>query len=172
MKKFMLILLLAVVSFAGEYRVSNEKSEIKFEATKLMFVAVEGTFNKFSGSIQTDEQGLTNISGRVEVTSLNTGNETRDKNLKSLGYFNLKNFGTISFESLAIDEHELKASVTIKGISKTLDFSIDSVEIQSDKVILKLSTKVNRNLFELNGSMSALIKDEVSVYATLVAFKK
>lgn len=172
MKKVILILLVAINIFAATYTVEASSSNIKFEASKLMFVGVDGKFEKFSGKvILDDELNLVSFNGKIKIDSINTNNNTRDTNLKKDDYFYVDSFPYIEVKSIKVKGNVVEVSTTIKGITKVLNFSVDEVKVDGSRLVMKLSSVVDRQSFMLNGSMSSVISDDVNVKIELVAYK-
>jgi polyisoprenoid-binding protein YceI len=172
MKKIMLILLVAINIFASTYTVEESSSNIKFEASKFMFVGVNGEFEKFSGKvILDDELNLVSLSGKIKIESINTNDEKRDMHLKEDNYFYVDNFPYIDVKSLKVKGNMVEVLTTIKGITKVLNFNIDRVKVESSRLVLELSSVVDRQDFMLNGFMSSVISDAVNVKVELVAYK-
>jgi len=172
MKKIFLTVALAVSLFSSEYIVDKEYSSIKFEASKMMFVGVDGEFSNFSGSIDVEGDKLTNIDGVVSIDSINTQDTERDDHLKADDYFHTVKFPNIIFKSNTITDDTVIATVSMKGITKELTFKISELSISEKNVTFKLTSTVDRQQFMLNGSMSAIMADNIDVIATIVANKK
>ena len=172
MKKLMLIVVAAVNIFAAMYTVEESSSIIKFEASKFIFVGVSGEFKKFSGKvILNDELNLISLRGKIKIDSINTNDNKRDTNLKEDDYFYVDNFPYIEIQSLKIKGEAIEISTTIKGITKVLIFNIDRIKVENSRLVLNISSVIDRQEFMLNGSMSAVISDEVNVKVQLVAYK-
>lgn len=172
MKKIMLILVMAINIFGATYTVEESSSDIKFEASKFMFVGVSGEFKKFSGKVVLDdESNIVSINGKIKIDSINTNDQKRDSTLKEDDYFYVDNFPYIIIKSLKIKDNIIEISTTIKGITKVLNFNIDKVEVDGSRLVMELSSVVNRQDFMLNGSLSVVISDDVNVKVELVAYK-
>ena len=172
MKKIMLILIAVINVFAASYTVEESSSSIKFEANKFMFVGVSGEFEKFSGKVVLDDElNLVSLSGKIKIDSINTNDTKRDTHLKEDDYFYVDNFPDIDVKSMNVKGSVIEVSTTIKGITKVLNFSVDRVKVEESRLVLELSSVVDRQKFMLNGSMSSVISDDVNVKIELVAFK-
>jgi len=172
MKKIFLTIALAVTLFSSEYIVDKEYSSIKFEASKMLFVGVDGEFNEFSGTIDIKGNKLTKIDGVVSIDSINTEDTERDDHLKADDYFHMIKFPNVEFKSTLITDDIVKANITIKGITKELTFEISELSISKKNVTFKLTSTVDRQEFMLNGSMSVIMADNVDVIANIVATKQ
>ncbi len=172
MKNIFLTIALAISLFSSEYLVDKEHSSIKFEASKMLFIGVDGEFSDFSGSIDVNNNKLIKIDGIVSINSINTNDQKRDDHLKADDYFYMIKFPNIVFESNSIIDDIVKATVSIKGIKKDLSFKISELSVSNKNVAFKLTSTVNRQEFMLNGSMSPIMADNVDVVASIVATKK
>lgn len=172
MKKLILTIALTLSLFSSEYKVDNDYSSIKFEASKMLFIGVDGEFSKFSGTIKLDEYNkITQINGLISIDSIYTNNKERDDHLKANDYFHILDFPNIVFSSTTIIDDTVNATVSIKGIKKELNFKLSDLSISDKNVTFKLTSTVDRQQFMLNGSMSAIIADNVDVIANIVAEK-
>ncbi len=173
MKNIFFTIALALSLFSSEYVVDKEYSTIKFDASKMLFIGVSGEFSNFSGTITVDEQNkLSKIDAVVSIDSINTEDQERDDNLKSDDYFHALKFPNIEFSSTNIIDDTVKATVTIKGITKELSFKISDIEVSSNNLSFTLTSVVDRQQFMLNGSMSAIMSDNIDVTAKIIANKQ
>jgi polyisoprenoid-binding protein YceI len=157
--------------FSATYKADDKISTINFSATKFMFVGVDGSFKKFQGKIEVVDKKLISISGTVDVLSIFTDNDERDTHLKADDYFYEKKYPKIKIETISVKSNILVAKVTIKGIVKNIKFNIDKFIIKDDKIKLLLSSTIDRQQFMLNGSMSAIMSDDVDISVKLSANK-
>lgn len=77
--------------------------------------------------------------------------------------------------SYKVDEKEssikLEAKVTIKDITKNIFFKIEKLNISDKELTFELSSKIPIDIFELNGSMSGVISNEITLFANIKASK-
>lgn len=108
-----------------QWTIDPVHSEVMFRIRH--FVSkVPGTFTQWAGTITADPANL--AAGSVEVTiqsaSINTGNERRDKHLKSPDFFAVDSFPTITFKSTKVElsgsDLKVTGSLTIRGVAKTV----------------------------------------------------
>ncbi len=169
MNKIIFILFMVVNLFGQTYTVNKNESNINFSATKFMFVGVDGSFSEFQGEIVIDNNKLVSISGIVYIESIFTDNDERDTHLKANDYFDIDTYPKIKISTLSVKSNILIAKIAIKGIEKDIQFNIDNFAILGDKVELSLSSTIDRQQFMLNGSMSAIMSDNVDVLVKLIA---
>ena len=90
-----------------------------------------GRFNTFSGTITLDDAAPAGnaVKMEVDVGSVDTGVENRDKHLKSPDFFNAAQFPKMTFESTAVkktpageykvgDDFEVTGNLTLHGVTK------------------------------------------------------
>jgi len=170
MKKIIGLLLLAVMAFGVELTVDEKASNIKFEATKMLFVGVDGNFSNFSGSISVEGDKITSINGVIKVLSLDTDNVKRDDHLLSSDFFDTTKFEDIIFKSTKVTYENVVADITIKGITKTVTFEMEKIYASEKSVSIKLTAIVDRTEFDIdNNFMSMMIFDNIDVSANLIA---
>ena len=106
--------------------VDTNKSAITF-VSKQMNVPVEGKFGKFSAQLAFDpaqpSQGRVQV--EVDLASIDTGSEEANDEVKSKGWFDVKNYPTARFvsssvKSLGAGRYEVAGKLTIKGRSKDI----------------------------------------------------
>ena len=170
MKTIITLLLLAVMAFGAELKVDTKASSIAFEATKMLFVGVDGNFSTFSGTIDVEGDKVTSINGVIKVLSIDTDDTKRDDHLLSSDFFNEVIFKEIRFVSTKIESDSVTADVTIKDITKSLTFAMETIKVSESGVEIKLTAVVDRTEFDIdNNFMSMMIFDNIDVSATLIA---
>ena len=169
MKHLIAIILFSVMIFAETYTVDQQKSYLGFEATKFVFVDVEGKFSSFKGQIETDDDNIVKIMGSIDVASLDTGNTDRDEDLRSEGYFHTDAYPKMIFVSNTVTDTHITGTLIIKAIAHDINLTIDEKSITDQGLILKMHTEVDRQVFNLNGFLSAVINDIVNLKIELAA---
>lgn len=114
------------------WQIDSSHSQINFTARHMMISKVRGSFEKFSGSVNFDEETPTNTTVNIEVdlSSINTRDEQRDGHLQSPDFFDVANYPTMTFVSTRveqIDAHNgrLYGNLTIKDISKEVVLDVE-----------------------------------------------
>ena len=172
MKKIVMLLALVLSLFGAEYEVDYKASKVGFHATKMGFIGVDGEFKDFAGHVEVQDSDIAAIVGTIDTRSLTTGNGMRDANLKSEGFFNVTNYPVMTFRSTKVTPKTIEGVLTIKGISKPIVLEVDSMKLEDKSLHVKASTTIDRFLFNLAGSMSFVISDEVELFIDLEANKK
>ncbi len=152
MKKILAGLLVSgALAFAGTYQLDSGHSKVGFKIKHLSITNVYGTFDKFDANIVYDEKSkqLKVLKSKVDVNSVNTQNEKRDAHLLESDYFDAKKHPNMSFELIEINDDVLVANLTIKGITKKVEFDYENNGIVKDpwgntKLGFSLEAKINR----------------------------
>lgn len=160
------------------WKVDQAHSSISFSVSHLLISKVTGQFNTFDITAISNEK-LENPAIDVTITtsSINTNNEMRDDHLKAADFFDVASYPTIKFISKSFEEMEngafrITGNMTIKGITKTVDFKgklngiIDDPRSGGRKAGLELTSSINREAFGI-GEGSGSIGEDVNVIINL-----
>jgi polyisoprenoid-binding protein YceI len=126
MKSFILATLLGLTSlFATVYQVDTEKSLVTFKIHHAVVAKVEGKFNDFLGTYEYNDEFkyFSSFKGKAKIDSIDTDEPHRDKHLKEK-LFESSLYPTMNLELISQDGSDFKANLTIKGITKAVDFQI------------------------------------------------
>lgn len=127
-----LVLVMAISSFAQTtWVVDNVHSNVKFSVSHLVISEVEGNFRIFSGTVESPKSDFTDatVDFSIDVNSINTDNEMRDKHLKSDDFFNAEKFSAMKFKSVSwkkVDDRNyvLEGDLTIRDVTKRVTFAV------------------------------------------------
>jgi polyisoprenoid-binding protein YceI len=152
MIKLIIASILAATTLMGAtYNVDKAHTNVGFKVKHLMISNVSGRFDNFSGSFEYDAKTKTlkSLNGVVQVASINTENEKRDKHLRSSDFFDAKNYPQITFELTKVVNNEALGVLTMRGISKNVIFELENNGSIKDpwgniRVGLSLTGKINR----------------------------
>ncbi len=190
MKKTRSILAALLLVAAGataqtsKWTVDASHTSIKFSVSHLMVSEVEGQFKKFDGTIEAPTADFNNskINFTVDVNSINTDNEARDKHLKSDDFFNAEKYPQMTFKDLSFkkgkgNNYTLEGNLTIRDVTKKVKFDVVYGGTVQDpwgntKAGFKASTKISRKEFGLKwnnmmGAGGAVVGDEVTILLKL-----
>lgn len=135
MKRFKKALFLATIGLvltcsqtaqAALYRADQVHSTIGFTVKHLMVSEVKGEFTDYQTLINFDSNDLksSNVDVTIQVSSINTRNEKRDKHLKTSEFFDADNHPTITFKSTDITKtdngYTISGDLTIRGVTKAI----------------------------------------------------
>ncbi|MEJ7679922.1 MAG: YceI family protein [Segetibacter sp.] len=121
----------AVKDPAVKWSVDKAHSGVKFTVTHLVVSEVEGSFKLFDGSMETSKPDFSDakINFTVDVNSVNTDNDMRDKHLKSDEFFGAEKFPQMRFVSTAFkpvgdNKYKLEGNLAIKDVTKPVIFDV------------------------------------------------
>jgi polyisoprenoid-binding protein YceI len=88
---------------AGTWVIDPIHSEIGFSVRHMMVSKVRGRFEKYEGEIVTGEDILdTRATVTVDLTTINTGNQDRDNDLRSASYLEVDKYPTLTYRSTGL----------------------------------------------------------------------
>ncbi len=156
-------------------------SEIHFKVKHLMITNVTGSFNSYSGTVQTEEDDFSKAVIRFEAdaNSIDTGNEQRDGHLQSGDFFDAAQFPKLNFASTQIEKSgddgifSVTGDLTIKGVTQSVVLTAEFAGIVKDpygntKAGFTINTKIQRKDFGLTWNAATetggiVVSDEVKI---------
>jgi polyisoprenoid-binding protein YceI len=117
---------------AGTWEIDPVHSEVSFTVRHMVVSKVRGRFDRFSGTILTNED-LTHSSVNVtiEAASINTNEPNRDNHVRSADFLDVESFPSLTFQSTAVrtdgDQVQVDGELTIRGTTRpvTLDVEVN-----------------------------------------------
>lgn len=141
----------AAAQSVTKWTVDKLHSNVRFTASHMVVAETEGTFRVFDGNAEHSKADWSDakIEFTVDVNSINTDNDYRDKHLKSDDFFNAEQypkmtFRSTSFKPLGKNKYELKGDLTIRDITKSITFDVTLGGVAGDKAGFKATTTINR----------------------------
>jgi polyisoprenoid-binding protein YceI len=121
----------------GTWDIDPVHSHIGFIARHLMVSKVRGNFTKFEGQIVTAANPLESSAAvTVDTSSLGTGNEARDNDLKGESFLDVANHPTMAFQSTNVHRSGgdliMTGDLTIRGITRLVELGIEINGFGSD----------------------------------------
>jgi len=164
-------------------------SSAGFSVKHMMVSTVRGTLGPVKGTIDYDGKSVEGIKAdiTIDVTGINTGNESRDKDLRSgEGLFEVAKYPTVTFKSrrataAGAGAFKLIGDLTIHGVTKevTLDVEGPSSPIKQGPSLrtgATATTTINRKDFGLSYSRmmeaAPVVSDEVKITIDVEATKR
>jgi polyisoprenoid-binding protein YceI len=188
MKKHFLSAVAILAGFVSQAQTSwntdNSHSNVKFTVTHLVVSEVEGSFRVFSGTVKSAKPDFTDaaINFSVDVNSVNTDNEMRDKHLKSDDFFNAEKFPAMtfkgtSFKKVSNNKYVLQGDLTIRDVTKKVTFDVTYGGTTKDpwgntKAGFKAKGKINRFDYNLKWNTlteagGAVVSKDVDIVVNL-----
>lgn len=117
----------------------------------------EGTFDKLNGNIFFDpfEPGSASFDVTVDVTSINTGKDLKNKHAVSDKWFDAEKYPVIRFVSSQVSKADstfmVSGELTLHGVTKEITIPFTFTE-ESSKGVFRGTFKVNRGEFGIGRS--------------------
>lgn len=168
----------AAAAGATTWQLARGPSAVSFTISHLVFSEVEGRFKKFSGSVELsgDEFEAARIEADIDVASVYTGHQDRDRHLLSDDFFAADAFPRMHFVSHTIsrtgtDTFEIVGDLTIRGITHQIVLAAKSMGRQQTtaggRLDFEATGSINRNDYELRWNKiwdgRALLGQEVEI---------
>jgi polyisoprenoid-binding protein YceI len=178
MKRFVLFVAISIGPLslcAQQYVPQDAGSEVKFVVANLGF-DVDGKFKNINGKISFDENnpGTASFDVTVDVATINTDNNTRDKHLRGKDYFDaaahpqVKITSTRVAKSVTAGYYVIFARLTIKGVTKEISFPF-KVSAENGGMRFSGSFKIKRRDFGVGGRNT--ISNDVDIKLNVFAKK-
>jgi polyisoprenoid-binding protein YceI len=106
-------------------------TQAEFSTKHMMITTVRGHFDGATGTIELDEDDLTNSSvvAIIDASSVDTGQAQRDAHLKSPDFLDVERFPTITFRSASIekagDGYRIVGDLTIRDVTRSVVLDAD-----------------------------------------------
>ncbi|WP_432714373.1 YceI family protein [Pedobacter sp.] len=154
-------------------------SKLAFSITHLGISDVDGSFDKFVATATSSKADFSDavFDLSVEVASINTHVEMRDKHLRSADFFDVETYPTMTYKSSTIkkvadNKYQLTGNLTLHGVTKqvTMDLWYRGT-IENDKTKAKtsgfqLTGTIKRSDFGIGPKFAApMLSDEVKIKA-------
>jgi polyisoprenoid-binding protein YceI len=188
MKKLILaivVLTLASLSAAAatvDWQIDSVHSGVYFVVRHIGIINQHGSFNKCSGTVQIDDQDISKskVVANVDISSISTGVEMRDKHLLSPDFFDVAKYPTMTFESTKISkaangDTKMTGNLTIHGVTKEVTFDLVGPTAPVNKVGalrrgISATTKIDRRDFGI--TFDDTVGNEVSIDLEMDVMRK
>lgn len=168
-------------ALAAEWKIDSAHSSAEFGVKHMMISNVKGNFQKVSGTAEYDGKDVKTIkvNANIDASSINTGNEDRDKHLRGADFFDVEKNPQITFVSKKAvpagkGKFKLQGDLTMHGVTKPVTLEVEGPSAQIDdkhgniKVGAAATTTVKRKDFGISygGVMDnggAMISDDVQI---------
>ncbi len=122
------------------WQIAPSRSKIAFKVRHLVFLEVEGRFKQFQGQVVADQMNLANSKMRmsIDVDSIYTGIDDRDKHLISADFFDSKKFPEITFTSQSVEElkdgsgnYKIVGELTMRGVTRPIELIAERKKVKT-----------------------------------------
>jgi len=160
----------------GAWRVDRTRSRVDFLIRKMGVATVRGTFASFDAHIAEDGHDL-RVAGRVDVASVDTGDEIRDRRLRE-EFFDTERFPAIVFEAMTATPvlhgtWRLGGELTIRETTRPFSLTVCPETLADGCVRLRAEGRLTRSEFGLEWDALSqagrlLVGDHVRVITDIV----
>jgi len=171
------------------WNIDSAHSTAQFTVRHLGISNVTGSFSKVTGSVVLNEKDIaqSQVSASVDLSSVDTRVEARDKDLKSPNFFDVAKYPTIEFKSKRIVSSGGKLQVigdlTIHGTTREVTLDVDGPTPEladpwgNSRRGISATTTINRKDFnlvynKLLNSGEAVVGDSVKIQIDAEMVKK
>lgn len=172
-------LLCASSLMAESYVVDASHSSVEFGVKHMSVSNVKGNFNKFSGTLDVEGKKITALEGEVQISSINTNSDGRDKHLNAPDFFDSKKFPKATLSLVKHNGKKLEANITIRDITKKVNFEVElngpvkHPKTNKDIIAVTLEGKLNRKDFGIGAdTANVMVSDNVEIKIELEASAK
>jgi polyisoprenoid-binding protein YceI len=152
---------LSALAQTSNWNIDPNHSTAQFTVRHLAISNVTGNFTKVAGSVVLNDKDITQsqVSASIDVNSINTRVEARDKDLKSPNFFDVEKYPTIEFKSKRIVSSDGKlqmiGDLTIHGTTREVTLDVDGPTPEmtdpwgNSRRGISATTAINRRDFNL-----------------------
>jgi polyisoprenoid-binding protein YceI len=155
-------------------------ASIGFTGKHMVVAKVRGQFKEFDADVTIDEEDLSRSGGviRIDVGSLDSGFDQRDKHLRSADFFDAETYPEITFRTKRIEprggeKYRFVGDLTIRDVTREVAFDGEVGGPLNDpwgnkRVVLSAAAKVNRKDWGLEwnlplGADGLLVSDDITL---------
>jgi len=165
---------------ATKWAIDTTHTEVQFKVKHLVIATVTGSFKKFSGSVESENEDFdgASVAFSLDVNSIDTNQADRDAHLKSADFFYAEQYPTVDFKGILTkvseDNYKLDGGLTMRGTTKSVSLDVTLGGIMVDpwgntKAGFEINGKVNRKDFGLNWNAiteagGMVVSEEVKIH--------
>ena len=162
------------------WHIDPAHSHIQFSVRHMMISTVRGRFERFTGTIEADEQDPTRsrVEVQIDAASIDTRTPQRDADLRGPNFLDVEKYPTITFKSKRIERLDathgrIIGDLTIRGVTKEVVLDVEYAgQAKSPWGTISAGfsarTKINRKDWGLTWNVAletggVLVGDEITV---------
>jgi polyisoprenoid-binding protein YceI len=176
-----IILSLPAAAATTDWKIDPAHSSAQFSVRHMAISTVRGAFSKVTGSITLDDKDITKstVDVSIDVTTVDTREPGRDKDLRSDHFFDVDHFPTMTFKSkkveqLAPGKLKVTGDLTIRGTTKEVALDVEGPTAPlkdpwgNQRAAVNATAKINRQDFGVkwNATMDnggLVVSDDVNI---------
>jgi len=155
-----LIFCLPTLAAPSTWKIDPQHSAAQFSVRHMAISTVRGAFSKVNGTVVLDDQDITKstVDVSIDVSTVDTREPGRDKDLRSDHFFDVEHFPTMTFKSKKVEQVasgklRVTGDLTIRGTTKevVLDVEGPTAPVKdswgNQRAAANATTKINRQDF-------------------------
>jgi polyisoprenoid-binding protein YceI len=142
---------------AGTWEIDPVHSEVSFVVRHMVVSKVRGRFERFSGTIETDEDlSRSSVNVTIDASSISTSEPNRDNHVRSADFLDVETFPNITFHSTGVrSDHGaylVDGELTIRGVTRPVTLDVELNGFTPDpyggtRTGFSATTEINRHDF-------------------------
>jgi polyisoprenoid-binding protein YceI len=145
------------IAATSTWKIDPAHTSAQFAVKHLMISTVRGAFSKVNGTVTVDDQDISKsvVDVTIDVSTVDTREPSRDKDLRSEKFFDVEHFPTMTFKSKKVErvssgKLKVTGDLTIRGVTKEVVLDIDGPTAPvtdpwgNQRAAVSATTKVNR----------------------------
>lgn len=147
----------------GYYKVDLSKSSIEWSGSKITGKTHEGTVKLTEGGVQLTNGVISGGKFTIDMTSINVtdlegGMKGKlEAHLKNEDFFHVEKFKTANLAILSINEDNVTANLTIKGITNKITFPVKVILADGGKLTATADIEVDRSKYDVRYGSNSFI---------------
>jgi len=116
------------------YQIDTSHSVAQFKVRHMMIANVKGEFEKVSGTVSFDpaNPSAASVEAVIDVSTISTRDEQRDKDLRSGNFFDVEKFPTITFKSSKVtasggNSFSVVGDLSMHGVSRSVTLDVEEL---------------------------------------------
>jgi polyisoprenoid-binding protein YceI len=117
---------------AHAWKIDTVHSTVGFWVRHLMVTKVHGTFTKWSGTLELDDQdpARSRVDVQIEAASIDTKEAQRDGHLRSPDFFDAEKYPQITFKSTSVEsagdgKYHVTGDLTLHGVTHPVKLEVE-----------------------------------------------
>jgi polyisoprenoid-binding protein YceI len=175
------VLSLPAAAASSNWQIDPAHSAAQFSVRHMAISTVRGGFSNVKGTVVLDDQDVTksSVNVTIDVSTVDTREPNRDKDLKSDKFFDAEHFPTMTFKSKKVEQAgsgklKVTGDLTIRGTTKEVILDVDGPTAPvkdpwgNTRAAATATTKINRQDYGVKWNATldnggVVVGDEVSI---------
>lgn len=170
------------------WKIDNAHSLVEFSVRHMMISTVRGRFERFSGTVEFNENdpAASSVDVQIEAASINTNEPQRDNHLRSADFFEAETYPNLTFKSTRVEKVDenngrIYGELTIRNVTRPVVLETEyngqaKSPWGSTSAGFTANTKINRKDWNLVWNQAletggVLVGDEIKIHIELEIVK-